>query len=78
MSNNIFIPSTITTSNPVPQPPPFKPLPFCSKPSARIFVGNIAPFIGLDDLRSYFGQFGKVIDVYCPRAIMDKTLHILK
>lgn len=58
-----------TASSP-PLPIPFKPLPFSSKPSARIFVGNIAPFLGLQDLRNYFSRYGKVIDVYAPKATL--------
>jgi RNA recognition motif-containing protein len=38
------------------------------QPSARIFCGGIAPNVGLPEIRDFFSSFGRVVDVFAPRA----------
>ncbi|KAL8168283.1 LOW QUALITY PROTEIN: hypothetical protein V2J09_009782 [Rumex salicifolius] len=35
--------------------------------SAKIFVGRLPPEASVEDLRQYFGRFGRIMDVYVPK-----------
>ena len=34
----------------------------------KIFVGRLPQEAGVDDLRQYFGRFGRILDVYVPKV----------
>ena len=34
----------------------------------KIFVGRLPPEASVEDLRQYFGRFGRILDVYVPRV----------
>lgn len=34
----------------------------------KIFVGRLPPEATAEDLRQYFGRFGRILDVYVPRV----------
>jgi len=36
--------------------------------SKKIFVGRLPPEASSEDLRQYFGRFGRILDVYVPRV----------
>eukprot|EP00245_Coleochaete_scutata_P010137 TRINITY_DN349_c1_g1_i2.p1 TRINITY_DN349_c1_g1~~TRINITY_DN349_c1_g1_i2.p1 ORF type:complete len:413 (-),score=78.98 TRINITY_DN349_c1_g1_i2:603-1841(-) len=35
--------------------------------TTKVFVGRLPPFVSLEELRSYFGKYGRVVDVYLPK-----------
>ncbi|KAM0071148.1 putative RNA recognition motif domain, nucleotide-binding alpha-beta plait domain superfamily [Helianthus debilis subsp. tardiflorus] len=35
----------------------------------KIFIGRIPEEASLEDLRLYFGRFGRILDVYIPKVI---------
>ena len=49
--------------------------PASARAGPRIFVGKLSKETSESDLRSYFGQFGFVLDVYLPRDKLNKKDH---
>jgi len=45
----------------------------------KIFVGRLPQEASADDLRQYFGRFGRILDVYVPkvRLLLRYYLHIM-
>ncbi|XP_025680003.1 heterogeneous nuclear ribonucleoprotein 1 isoform X2 [Arachis hypogaea] len=39
----------------------------------KIFVGRLPPEATSEDLRQYFGRFGRILDVYVPRVALDSA-----
>lgn len=37
----------------------------------KIFVGRLPQEASADDLRQYFGRFGRILDVYVPKVKLD-------
>lgn len=44
--------------------------------SKKIFVGRLPPEATSDDLRQYFGRFGRILDVYVPRVRYTKNAYM--
>lgn len=36
----------------------------------KIFVGKLPQEATVDDLRQYFGRFGRILDVYIPKVFL--------
>jgi len=40
----------------------------------KIFVGRLPQEATVDDLRQYFGRFGRILDVYIPKVKISLSL----
>jgi RNA-binding protein Musashi len=40
----------------------------------KIFVGRLPQEANTDDLRQYFGRFGRIVDAYIPKVRLKLTL----